>query len=144
MPIYDYIYGTIDKSSNVLYEYSLKKKEDLPDVVHLTHMTTPKSIYHMQIGFAAMASRPYSSKWYLWLMWPVTAWSMILAMLYGRTFVVERHTFDKLIIQTWAIPKYKKQVSIKLIANHNHITIKTTNNSIQNLLSFLFPIYVAY
>jgi aldehyde decarbonylase len=77
MPIYDYVYGTMDKSSDTLYEASLKRPEESPDVVHLTHLTTPESIYHLRIGFASLASRPHTSKWYLWLMWPVTYITMV-------------------------------------------------------------------
>ena len=111
MPFYDYVYGTADKSSDSLYESSLERTEELPDAVHLTHLTTPESIYHLQMGFADLASKPYVSKWYLWLMWPVTLWSMMLTWIYGRTFVVERHRFNNLKLQTWSIPKYKIQVS---------------------------------
>nr|XP_015886493.2 very-long-chain aldehyde decarbonylase CER1-like [Ziziphus jujuba var. spinosa] len=114
MPIYDYIYGTMDKSSDSLYETSLKREEEVPDVVHLTHLTTPESIYHLRLGFASLASKPHTSSiWYLWLMWPVTMWTMMLAWIYGRTFVVERHRFDKLRLQTWSIPKYKFQYSLQ-------------------------------
>lgn len=110
MPIYDYIYGTMDKSSDTLYENSLERPEESPDVVHLTHLTTPESIYHLRLGFAHLASRPHTSKWYLWLMYPVTLWTMMLTWIYGRTFVVERNRIDKLRIQTWALPKYNIQV----------------------------------
>lgn len=113
MPFYDYIYGTMDKSSDTLYENSLKKKEDSPDVVHLTHLTTPESIYHLRIGLASFASKPYSSTWYFWLLWPVTLWSMMLTWIYGRTFVVERNRLDKTRLQTWALPKYKIQYRLK-------------------------------
>lgn len=117
MPLYDYIYGTMDKASDELHESTLKRKEETPNVVHLTHLTTPESIYHLRFGFAALASKPYTSKWYLWLMWPFTAWSMFLTWVYGRTFIVERNRFDdKLNLQTWAIPKYSVQVSI----NHQY------------------------
>ncbi|KAM6542768.1 hypothetical protein CsatB_007215 [Cannabis sativa] len=112
MPMYDYIYGTVDKSLEDLYQVSLKRKEELPNVVYLTHMTTPDSIYYMQIGFAGLASKPHSSsnsKWYLWLMWPLTTLSTLMIGIYGRTFVVESHRFHKLTLQTWAIPKYKIQ-----------------------------------
>lgn len=114
MPVYDYIYGTVDKTSDALYETSLKRQEDSPDVVHLTHLTTPESIYHMRLGFASMASKPHdhhtSSKWYMWLMWPVTVWSMMFTWIYGRTFVVERNHLNKFKLQTWAIPRYNFQV----------------------------------
>ncbi|KAK6270466.1 hypothetical protein POUND7_007564 [Theobroma cacao] len=113
MPFYDYIYGTMDKSSDTLYENSLERKEESPDVVHLTHLTTPESIYHLRLGFASLASKPYSSTWYLCLLWPLTFWFMILTCFYGRTFVVERSRFDKIRLQTWAIPKYKIQYHLK-------------------------------
>jgi aldehyde decarbonylase len=111
MPIYDYVYGTMDKSSDTLYEASLKRPEELPDVVHLTHLTTPESIYHLRIGFASLASRPHTSKWYLWLMWPVTLlWSLFLGWRYGRTFVLENITFQKVKWQSWLVPRYNIQV----------------------------------
>ncbi|XP_047956764.1 very-long-chain aldehyde decarbonylase CER1-like [Salvia hispanica] len=109
MPFYDYVYGTMDKSSDTLYESSLVRKEEVPDLVHLTHLTTPESIYHLRVGFASLASEPHKSKWYLWLMWPVTVWSMMLTWIYGRTFVVERNVFKNLKLQTWAVPKYSIQ-----------------------------------
>ncbi|XP_065864887.1 very-long-chain aldehyde decarbonylase CER1-like isoform X1 [Euphorbia lathyris] len=113
MPFYDYIYGTMDKSSDTVYEISLKRQEDVADVVHLTHLTTPESIYHLRFGFAHFASNPLSSKWYIWLLWPFTLLTMALTWVYGRTFLVERHRFDKLRLQTWAIPKYKIQYYMK-------------------------------
>ncbi|GAV87674.1 FA_hydroxylase domain-containing protein/Wax2_C domain-containing protein [Cephalotus follicularis] len=112
MPIYDYMYGTMDKTTDTLYEDSLKRQEDSPDVVYLTHLTTPESIYHLRLGFASLASRPHSSEWYLWIMWPVTLCSMMLTWIYPRTFVLERHLLNKLKLQTWAIPKYSIQYSL--------------------------------
>ncbi|KAK1559700.1 hypothetical protein Q3G72_017417 [Acer saccharum] len=80
MPLYDWLYGTMDKSTDTLYETSLKREEEWPDVVHLTHLTTPESIYHLRIGFASLEAEPHtsSSKWYMWLMWPITLWSMMV------------------------------------------------------------------
>jgi len=111
MPFYDYIYGTMDKSSNSLYESSLQRPDDIPDAVYLTHPTTPQSIYHLRIGFASLASKPFTSKWYMWLMWPVTLWSMIVAWIYGRTFVAERNIFKKVKLQSWVVPRYNVHVS---------------------------------
>ncbi|KAJ0837159.1 putative fatty acid hydroxylase [Helianthus annuus] len=110
MPFYDYVYGTLDKSTDTLYENSLERADESPNVVYLTHLTTPESIYHMRLGFASLASKPYTSpKWYLRMLWPVTIWSMIITWIYGQTFVVERNIFKKLKVQTWAVPKYKIQ-----------------------------------
>ncbi|XP_022897889.1 protein ECERIFERUM 1-like [Olea europaea var. sylvestris] len=113
MPFYDYIYGTMDSSTDSLYEKSVQRKEELPDVIYLTHLTTPESIYHLRLGFAALASKPHNSTWYLRLMWPVTLWSMMVTWIYGRTFTVERNVFKRLKLQTWAIPKYKIQYCLQ-------------------------------
>ncbi|KAL8542571.1 hypothetical protein ACS0TY_003450 [Phlomoides rotata] len=113
MPFYDYVYDTMDKSSDSLYEKSLVRKEETPDVVHLTHLTTPESVYHLRLGFAYLASEPQKSKWYLSLMWPITLWSMMVNRIYGQTFTVERNVFKHLIMQTWAIPKYSIQYYMK-------------------------------
>ncbi|XP_057981122.1 very-long-chain aldehyde decarbonylase CER1-like [Malania oleifera] len=110
MPIYDYIYGTMDKTSEKLYERSLKRQEESPNVVHLTHLTTLDSIYHLRLGLASLASHPHTpNKWYMWAMWPLTCWSTMLTWIYGRTFVIERNHFKKLNLQTWVIPKYTIQ-----------------------------------
>uniref|UniRef100_A0A7N0TDU3 Uncharacterized protein n=1 Tax=Kalanchoe fedtschenkoi TaxID=63787 RepID=A0A7N0TDU3_KALFE len=109
MPFYDYIYGTMDESTDKLHTAALAKKEDVPEVVHLTHLTTPESIYHLRLGFAAFASKPYTTKWFMWLLWPVTLWSMTWTWIHGRSFVIERNRFKDLTMQTWVIPKYKIQ-----------------------------------
>lgn len=109
MPFYDYIYGTMDKSTDSLHETSLQREEDAPDVVHLTHLTTPQSIYHIRLGFASVASKPEGSTWYILLMWPVTLWSAIINSIYGRTFILERNKLEKLKLQSWAIPRYNVQ-----------------------------------
>ncbi|KAI6702925.1 hypothetical protein NL676_012061 [Syzygium grande] len=38
----------MDKSSDKLYETSLERGIEVSDVVHLTHLTTPGSIYHLR------------------------------------------------------------------------------------------------
>ncbi|KAJ9565727.1 hypothetical protein OSB04_001693 [Centaurea solstitialis] len=114
MPFYDYVYDTMDKSTDTLYEKSLCRKEESPHVVHLTHLTTPDSIYHMRLGFASLASKPRtSSKWYLWILWPVTVWSMFITLIFGKTFIVERNVFKNIKLQTWVIPKYGMQYLIE-------------------------------
>ncbi|RZC20161.1 Protein ECERIFERUM 1 [Glycine soja] len=39
----------------------------------------------------------------------MTACSMMLRLVYGRTFIVEGNRFNKLKLQSWAIPKYSQQ-----------------------------------
>ncbi|XP_010255641.1 PREDICTED: protein ECERIFERUM 1-like [Nelumbo nucifera] len=111
MPMYDYMYGTVDDTSDTLYEASVKGKKETPDIVHLTHLTTLESIYYLRPGFASLASYPYdsTSKWYMWMLWPVTYGSMLLTWIFDSTFTVERNMFNELKMQTWAIPRYSYQ-----------------------------------
>ncbi|MCD7458657.1 hypothetical protein HAX54_038826 [Datura stramonium] len=113
VPLYDYIYGTVDKSNDILYEKTRERKGDSPDVVHLTHLTTPESIYHLRLGFASLASKPYTSKWYFWLIWPITLCSMIAIRIFNYTFIIERNVCKNLNLQIWAIPKYRVQYYIQ-------------------------------
>ncbi|XP_042502463.1 very-long-chain aldehyde decarbonylase GL1-5-like [Macadamia integrifolia] len=106
MPFYDYIYGTMDKSTDKLYEDSLKGRKETPDVVHLMHPTTLQSFYHLPPAIASLASEPYSSRWYLSMFWPIPYEFMLLTWIFGSTFTVERNVFDKLKMQTWAIPRF--------------------------------------
>ncbi|RYQ88212.1 hypothetical protein Ahy_B09g095539 isoform F [Arachis hypogaea] len=48
MPLYDYIYNTTDKSSDDLHIKALSRREEIPEVVHITHLTKPESIYHLR------------------------------------------------------------------------------------------------
>ena len=139
MPIYDYIYGTMDKSSDALYEKSLIRPEQLPHVVHLTHLVTPQSIYHLRLGFASLASKPYTYKWYVWAMWPVTCGSIMLTWTYGRTFILERNQFNKVNVQTWVVPKFKIQVSnILLLTCYSFVFYLII---LQYIIYFLFLFY---
>ena len=105
----------MDKSTDAVYETSLERPEESPKVVHLTHLTTLESIYHLRLGFATLASKPHTSKWYLWLMWPMTSWSLIITWIYGNTFIVEANTFGKLKWQSWVVPRYTRQVKKKTL-----------------------------
>lgn len=123
MPFYDYIYNTMDKSSETLYQDSLKDKneEKEVDVVHLTHLTSLQSIYHIRPGFAQYASRPYTSMWHLRIMWPVSWLSMVLTWSYGSWFTVERNVMGKLRMQSWAIPRYRFHVRIMAELNSREL-----------------------
>lgn len=108
MPFYDYLYGTLDKSSEDLYERTLHGREEAPDVVHLTHLTTPDSVFHLRLGFASLASAPLASRL------RVTRAAHPLAALisrFGTTFRSEANRLDKLNIETWVVPRYTSQVT---------------------------------
>ncbi|GJM87324.1 hypothetical protein PR202_ga03265 [Eleusine coracana subsp. coracana] len=110
MPAYDYLYGTLDKSSDDLYERTLHgREEEAPDVVHLTHLTTPDSVFHLRLGFASLASAPLASnKLRLRLRVVVRAIAALVSRV-GRTFRAEANRLHNLNIETWVIPRYTSQ-----------------------------------
>lgn len=113
MPIYDYIYNTVDKSSDILYTNSLKRPQESPNVVHLTHLTTLDSIYHLPFVFASLASRPQllNSTWHLWVICPLTwTWYKISTWFHAHKFTADRILFDKVASQAWVIPRYNRHV----------------------------------
>uniref|UniRef100_A0A453CIF9 aldehyde oxygenase (deformylating) n=1 Tax=Aegilops tauschii subsp. strangulata TaxID=200361 RepID=A0A453CIF9_AEGTS len=135
MPFYDYIYNTMDSSTDELYERTLKGTEETPDLVHLTHMTNLRSTYHLRVGIASIASRPSESPvWYMWMIWPVAWLSMVLAWVYGSSaFVIESLTLKKFKMQTWAIPRYNFHYGLIWQRQNNSMeVVNYLHKSIQN------------
>ncbi|KAJ3691532.1 hypothetical protein LUZ61_020696 [Rhynchospora tenuis] len=115
MPIYDYIYGTYDKTSDSLYEKSIKgRAETKTDVVHLTHLTSIQSVFHLRLGFASVASRPYISGLHLWIISPFSYLLVALTWIFGTTFPIERNNFNNRSMETWVVPRYSFQYMAKL------------------------------
>ncbi|KAG7595383.1 Fatty acid hydroxylase [Arabidopsis suecica] len=111
MPIYDYIYGTTDNLTESLYERSLEREEESPDIIHLTHLTTHDSIYQMRLGFPSLSSCPLWSRspWYLTcFMWPFTLLCsfFLTSALSSRTFVFERNRLRDLTLHSHLLPKF--------------------------------------
>ncbi|MCO5603879.1 hypothetical protein L7F22_058033 [Adiantum nelumboides] len=115
MPMYDYLYGTVDASSDSLHkDVRLRgSHETKVDCVYLTHATDLLSTFHFQFGFQTFASEPYSKKWYMWIMWPLAFPLMLLSWLFAKPFVGATHFIgDKLELQSWVIPRFSFQVWI--------------------------------
>ncbi|KAL5207284.1 hypothetical protein ABZP36_031719 [Zizania latifolia] len=114
MPMYDYIYGTMDKSSDELYEQTRQgRPEQLlqarPDVVHLTHLTVRESVFHLRLGFASVASSPLGAASCRLALRVASALASPLFSLLASTFRSETNRLDKLNIETWVIPRFTSQ-----------------------------------
>eukprot|EP00249_Psilotum_nudum_P028849 c38812_g1_i1 orf=404-2272(+) len=112
MPLYDYMYGTAESTSDSLY-YSIRKgREEHVNCVYLTHVTELFSIFHFQFGFRSFAANPYAAKWYIWLLWPLAIPFMLLSWLFAQPFVADNCRLGTLEMQSWAIPRYNFQYSL--------------------------------
>nr|POF18708.1 isoform 2 of protein cer1-like 1 [Quercus suber] len=82
---------------------------------HCNFEFIPKWLFSLfpPLKFLMYTPSPHTSKWYMWLMWPLTLLSTMLTWIYGRTFVVERNQFNMLTLQTWVIPKYSVQYFLR-------------------------------
>ncbi|URD77924.1 WAX2 C-terminal domain [Musa troglodytarum] len=116
MPFHDYIYGTVDMSTEKLYKNSLKGKEETPDVVDLTHLTTLQSIYHLRIGLSSLASKPFVPRVHLLLAWPLSYAVLLLTCISASASTLERHRLKKL--KVIAVPR-EEFVALKLCVATN-------------------------
>ncbi|MCO5563543.1 hypothetical protein L7F22_017188 [Adiantum nelumboides] len=112
MPLYDYLYGTVDATSDSLHKEVRKGRGGKVDCVYLTHATDLLSAFHLQCGFQTFASQPYSKNWSMWMMWPIELLLMLLGWLFAKPFVGASHFFgNKMELQTWVIPRCSFQYS---------------------------------
>ncbi|KAK6918098.1 hypothetical protein RJ641_016520, partial [Dillenia turbinata] len=79
-------YGTLDKASDQVYQNALKRPEDSPHVVHLTHFNRPESIYHLCLGLRGWPIHLKKQNGAFSRCGPITFWSMMWALIHGRTF----------------------------------------------------------
>jgi aldehyde decarbonylase len=133
MPFYDYLYGTLDASTDRLHDRALRRRsggareeeEETVDVVHLTHLAAPESIFHLRLGFASLASAPLAATATTTtttarlraaaldaLARPLVA---LVTSLLGTTTALRAETnrLGKLNVETWVVPRYTSQYMTK-------------------------------
>lgn len=116
MPIYDHIYGTVDKASDELYKKAIAGEavpNKSPDVVFLAHGTELLSVFHLPFALRSFSSRPFEAKWWLKPLWPLCLPVFFLVRLLGKPFVADKHRLRKLKLQTWVTPAWGIQFFLK-------------------------------
>jgi WAX2 C-terminal domain/Fatty acid hydroxylase superfamily len=109
MPIYDHLYGTVDKSSDVLYERAIRGESApkiAPDVVFMGHGTHLVSLFHLPCCLRSFSSRPFRNHSLLNILWPVAALAMIPMRFFGRPFCHDKHRLHHLRLETWVTPAW--------------------------------------
>ena len=128
MPIYDYAYGTMDKSSEELYDKAIEGKaspKTTPDVVFMAHGTELLSMFHLPFAFRSFSSRPFTTdSWMLKMLWPLTLPAVAaLRFLPGvKAFVSDKHRLKNMNIETWVTPAWGFQFFIR--SEFKHINAK--------------------
>lgn len=116
MPIYDHMFGTVDKSSDVLYERSISGKAvpiSAPDVVFMGHGTTLLSAFHAPFALRSFSSRPFEEKWWMRPLWPLCFVLAVVLRVFGRAYTHDKHRLRKLKLETWVTPAFAIQFFFK-------------------------------
>ena len=110
MPLYDYIYGTVDPASDSLYLEARAGAAAgaaltaVADTVFLGHGTELLSFFHLPFMFRGLAAHPYYAPLYMYALWPLTLPLVLVTMLFGRPFTADKHSLGRLRIETWCTP----------------------------------------
>ena len=121
MPLYDYVYGTVDKSSHELYMRAINGESapnKAPDVVFMAHGTELLSLFHLPFALRSFSSRPFKSTWWLQPFLPLCLPIVAALRLMGKTFVADKHRLLHLNCSTWVTPAWGFQFFIKSEFNH--------------------------
>jgi len=116
MPIYDHLFGTVDKSTDSLYEKSITGRAVpivAPDVVFMGHGTTLLSAFHAPFALRSFSSRPFEEKWWMRPFWPVCAVVALALRLFGRSYTHDKHRLRNLKLETWVTPAFAIQFFFK-------------------------------
>ena len=112
MPLYDYIYGTVDPQSDSLHEAALQGKAVpvvAPDCVFMAHGTEVLSLLHLPFASRGLSAHPWAPHALLYLLWPLVLPLALLVALLGRVFVADKHSLRDLRLETWVTPAFGLQ-----------------------------------
>jgi hypothetical protein len=126
MPIYDHMFGTVDKSSDSLYEKAITGQSapnKAPDVVFIGHGTHLVSLLHLPFMLRSFSSHPFSPDWWLAPLWPLCFLIAIGVRLFGTSvFTHDKHRLRHLRLATWVTPAWAIQFFFK--SQWGHINSK--------------------
>jgi len=109
MPLYDWMYGTLDPNSWILFEKAsagVAVSHKAPHTVFLAHGTELLSVFHLPFMSRQFAAHPFKTHWLMYVLWPFTLPMLVMLRFVGRVFVADKHRLGDLAIQTWVTPAF--------------------------------------
>ncbi|KAG0623686.1 hypothetical protein M758_3G193600 [Ceratodon purpureus] len=128
MPLFDYLGGTVDPRTDLLYEELRNgRPEQIPDFVFLAHCIDVLSSLHVSFCIRTLAANPYVCHYFIWWMWPFTLFFLNIFWYFGQTFVADAYNLKLLKCMTWVIPRHGFQYFLPF-------GLDTINNHIENAI----------
>jgi len=109
MPLYDWMYGTLDPNSWTLFEKAsagVAVPHKAPNTVFLAHGTELLSVFHLPFMSRTFAAHPFKTHWLMYCVWPLTLPMLLVLRLVGQVFIADKHRLGHLNIQTWVTPAF--------------------------------------
>ena len=109
MPLYDYMYGTLDPNSWALFEKAsagVAVPHKAPHTVFLAHGTELLSVFHLPFMSRQFAAHPFKTHWAMYALWPLTLPMLAVLRVVGRVFVADKHRLGDFNVETWVTPAF--------------------------------------
>jgi len=109
MPLYDYVYGTVDPASDSLHAAALAGAAVpvlAPDAVFLAHGTEVLSLLHLPFACRGLAAHPWAPQLALYALWPLVLPLAVAVAAFGRVFTADKHQLGALRLETWVTPAF--------------------------------------
>uniref|UniRef100_A0A7S4PEJ6 Fatty acid hydroxylase domain-containing protein n=1 Tax=Guillardia theta TaxID=55529 RepID=A0A7S4PEJ6_GUITH len=109
MPLYDYMYGTLDdKSWDLFYKAAagVAVPHSAPSAVFLAHGTEFLSVFHLPFMTRSFAAHPFRTNLIMYILWPLCLPLLLVIRLIGRVFIADKHKLLQHRIETWVTPAF--------------------------------------
>ncbi|CAN8253124.1 unnamed protein product [Cochlearia groenlandica] len=126
MPIFDVLGNTLNPNSWELQRkirLSARERKRVPEFVFLAHGVDMMSSMHAPFVFRSFASMPYTTRLFLFPMWPVAFIIMLGMWVWSKAFLFSFYNLRNNLCQTWGVPRFGFQYFLPFAKQgiNNHI-----------------------
>ncbi|XP_017257306.2 very-long-chain aldehyde decarbonylase CER3 [Daucus carota subsp. sativus] len=119
MPLLDILGSTIDEHYWNLHKEtssSAGRKRRIPDFVFLAHGVDVVSSLHAPFIFRSFSSKPFSTRFFLLPLWPISLLVIPTMWAFAKTFPVSFYELKGRLFQLWAVPRFGFQYFLPFAA----------------------------
>ncbi|KAG2699231.1 hypothetical protein I3760_07G183700 [Carya illinoinensis] len=109
MPLFDAIWKTLNGKSWELHKKirsNLGKSGRVPDFVFLAHVVDVSAALHAPFVFRSFAALPFSPRFFIIPLWPLTLLALLMMWAWSKTFVYSFYKLTGRLHQTWVVPRF--------------------------------------